>query len=247
MGTTKTSVIVELYDLAITERPDDRFGRVVTSKSLSENDLVEIAVSRRTDLNASTLKSSIEILKEIAMEEVANGASVNFGLGYFNLGVNGVFIGDNPGWDSSQHKLIVKATPNAQLRSKLNDTKVNIRGLAVSGPIINRVYDVSSAQENTTLTPGGGVNIEGSKIKIEGTEEGVGLFLLNQADSNEIAIPQTSILVNDPSKITFIVPANITAGDYKLRIGTQFSKSGIPLKEIKVIVFDSILNIDTNR
>ena len=60
----KSSVIVELYDLALTERKDDRFGRVVTAKSLSEDDLVNIAITRRTDLNATTLKSSIEILKE---------------------------------------------------------------------------------------------------------------------------------------------------------------------------------------
>ena len=41
MGTTeKNSVVVELYDLTLTERKDDRFGRVVTSKSLSEDDMI---------------------------------------------------------------------------------------------------------------------------------------------------------------------------------------------------------------
>ncbi len=36
--TEKSSVIVELYDLAITERKDDRFGRVVITRSLTEDD-----------------------------------------------------------------------------------------------------------------------------------------------------------------------------------------------------------------
>ena len=78
----KSSVIVELYDLSITERKDDLFGRVVTTKSLSEDDLVNIAVSQRTELNPNTLKASMEILKQIAIAQIANGASVSFGLGY---------------------------------------------------------------------------------------------------------------------------------------------------------------------
>lgn len=38
----KNQVMVELYDLSLTERKDDRFGRVVTSKSLNQDDLIKI-------------------------------------------------------------------------------------------------------------------------------------------------------------------------------------------------------------
>jgi hypothetical protein len=54
MATTqKSKVMVELYDLTITERKDDRFGRVVTSKSLNENDRIiyEITVPVGTKAN----------------------------------------------------------------------------------------------------------------------------------------------------------------------------------------------------
>ncbi len=130
--TEKSSVIVELYDLAITERKDDRFGRVVITRSLTEDDLVQEAVSRRTDLNAVTLKASIDILKEIAMEEVTNGASVRFGLGYFNLKANGVFIGDNARRDSAQHSLDIHVTPTGEFRSAVKAISVDVRGMAVS-------------------------------------------------------------------------------------------------------------------
>ena len=61
MADEKNKVMVELYDLAITERKDDRFGRVVTHKSLNEDDLINIAVQRRTDLSPTSLKSTMEI------------------------------------------------------------------------------------------------------------------------------------------------------------------------------------------
>ena len=239
----KNSVIVELYDLTLTERKDDRFGRVVTTRSLTEDDLIAIAVSRRTDLNPTTLKASMDILKGIATEQIANGASVSFGLGYFNLGVNGVFIGDDARWDSTIHSLSVRTTPNAILRNAVNSSSVDVRGMASSGLFINSVTDVTSGEVSSRLTPGGGVNLTGSKIKIDGDNPALGIYLVNQSTSDSIVVPKTSLLVNDPSKITFIVPATLVNGDYKLSIVTQYSNSGTLLKEPRSYTFDYILNV----
>ena len=244
MATTgKNSLIVELYDLTITERKDDRFGRVVTTKSINEDDLINTAVSRRTDLNPATLRSSMEILKEIAIEEIANGASVSFGLGYYNVAVNGVFIGDNAKWESSKHSLSVRVTPSAQLRNAVNAATVDVRGMAGIGTIVNSVTDIASGEVNTRLTPGGAVNLTGSKIKIAGDNPANGISLTNQANNVVTVIAVNAIAVNDPSKITFIVPADLAPGDYKLSITTQFSSQSTLLKDPRTSIFDYILTV----
>lgn len=239
----KSSVIVELQDLVLTERKDDRFGRVVTTRSLNEDDLVKIAVSRRTDLSATTLKASLEILKQLAIEQIANGASVRFGLGYFNLGVNGVFIGDNARWDPNIHSLNVNVTPVAELRNSVRATSVEVRGLSASGLAINSLIDVASGEENKRLTPGGGVNLTGNKIRINGDAVGVGIALINQATNESIAIPLNALLINEPSRISFVVPASLPAGDYKLSLTTQFSAAQTTLKDARTFLFDYILNV----
>ncbi|MCK9618820.1 MAG: DUF4469 domain-containing protein, partial [Lentimicrobiaceae bacterium] len=216
----KNSVVVELHDLTLTEQKDDRFGRVVTSKSLNEDDLVNLALARGTDLSATTLKSSVELLKKVAIDQISNGASVKFGLGYFHLTVNGTFIGDNATWDPTQHSLAVNAIPTAELREAVKQTSVNVRGMAASGLFVNSVTDVTTGAVNSRLSPGGGVNLSGSRIKIEGTDPAIGIHLINQQTSEVITIPQTSLLINDPSKLTFIVPATLPDGDYKLNIAT---------------------------
>ena len=232
-----------MYDLTLTERKDDRFGRVVTRKSLTEDDLINIAVTRRTDLNATSLRSSIDILKDIAKEEIANGSSVSFGLGYFSMGVNGVFIGDNAKWDTSKHSLSIRVAPTAELRNAAKSVSVDVRGMAEIGTVVNSVTDVTSGEVNSRLTPGGGVNLIGNKIKITGDKAGIGISLTNQATNEVIAIPSTSILVNDPSKITFIVPATTAEGDYKLGIATQYTPTGVFLKEPRIFIFDYVLNV----
>ncbi|MCK9617305.1 MAG: DUF4469 domain-containing protein, partial [Lentimicrobiaceae bacterium] len=65
----------------------------------------------------------------------------------------------------------------------------------------------------------------------------------NQQTSEVITIPQTSLLINDPSKLTFIVPATLPDGDYKLNIATQFSPSAKILSEVRTYVFDYVLNV----
>jgi hypothetical protein len=240
---SKDNIInVELYDLAITERTDDRCGKIVSAGSITEDDLIQLAVSRRTDLNAATLRAALEILKDVAVESIANGNSVNFGLGYFLLDVKGVFVGDHARWDSKQHALTVHVSPAARLRNAVKEASVNVLGMASTGVVINSVTDVFTGEVNQRLTPGGGVNLAGSKIKIAGDDPSVGLFLILQDTQDVIPIPMNSVLVNDPSKISFILPNDLPGGDYKLMLTTQFSNSSVLLKEPRTYVFDYVLN-----
>ncbi|MDR2361728.1 MAG: DUF4469 domain-containing protein [Prevotellaceae bacterium] len=243
MTNEKDAVMVELYDLLFTDKKDDRFGRVITTKSLKEDDLIHLAVQRRTDLNPSTLRSSLDILKEIATEELANGASVYFGLGYFSLIVNGVFLGDHAKWDPDQHTLHVKTTASAEVRKKIKSLHVNVLGMAQSSLVINTVTDVASGETNTRLTPGGGVNLAGIKIRLVGDNPDNGIKLTEQASGAITPIPPNTILVNEPSRITFIVPPSLPTGDYKLSITTQYSHGSVLLKTPNTYVFDNLLTV----
>jgi hypothetical protein len=115
--------------------------------------------------------------------------------------------------------------------------------MAPSGAIVNTVTDATTSEVNSRLTPGGGVKVAGTRVKIAGEHPSTGIRLINQETSEIIAIPATSLLLNDPSKITFIVPATIVAGDYKLSITTQFSTSNTLLKEPRTYIFDYVLNV----
>jgi hypothetical protein len=234
-------IFVELYELLLTARKDDRSGRAVSTGSLKIDDLIAIAVTRRSDINAVTMKAVYEILREIALEEVCNAKHVEFGLTYNSLGIEGVFIGDHPVWDKEKNRLVFTSTAAADVRQALKNIEVEILGMASSGIFINSLTDAVSGEVNTHLTPGGGVKLAGSKIKIAGDAEGVGIHLTEINTEAVTDIPAASILDNEPSKITFIVPANLPAGDYKLSITTQFSHSAVLLKEPRTYVFDYVL------
>jgi len=233
-------LIVELYELLLTARKDDRFGRVVSTGSMKIDDLISVAVTQRSDINAVTMKAAYEILKDVARDEICNGKQVEFGLSHYKIGVNGVFIGDHASWNDGEHTLFLQAISTAEARDALKNISVDVRGMASSGMYINTLTDVSSGEVNARLTPGGAVNITGVKIKIAGDAPEVGVHLTEINSGATVDIPLTSIAINDPSKITFVVPADLPAGDYKLSITTQFATNTL-LKEPRTYVFDYVL------
>ena len=123
-------VLVELYELLLTARKDDRSGRVVSTGSLKIDDLIKVAVSRRSDINAATMKASYEILKEVVLEEVCGGKSVEFGLSHYKLNVDGIFLGDHASWDSSKNSLVLNAIATAETREALKSISVEVLGMA---------------------------------------------------------------------------------------------------------------------
>jgi hypothetical protein len=233
-------IFVELYDLIITARKDDRSGRVVSTGSVKIDGLVEVASKRRTDISPAVMKASYVLLREAALEEFCNGKSVEFGLVYNQLGTNGIFIGDHPGWDPKKNSLALFAVATAETREAMKNIEVEVLGMASSGLYVNTLTDVTSDKVNTCITPGGGVNLTGTKIRIAGDSPEVGICLTEVNTDVVTTIPMTSILVNEPSKVTFIVPADLPAGDYKLSIITQYNPN-ILLKEPRTYVFDYVL------
>jgi hypothetical protein len=193
-------VIVELYDLLITARRDDRFGRVVSTGSLKIDDLITIAIARGSDINAATMKAAYEILKETALEEVRNAKQVEFGLSHYGLGVNGVFIGNHAVWKDGEHSFSLRATTTAEVHNALKEVTAEVRGMAASGIYVNTLIDVASGEINSRLTPGGGVNMTGFKIKIAGDAPEVGIHLTEVNSDAAVDIPASSIPVNEPSK-----------------------------------------------
>ncbi len=239
---TEGGIIVELYDLAITARKDDRFGRVVSPKRRSLSDLINIAAKRRTDLNPSTIRTAFDLVMDVAQEELDNGASVDIGMVNLGVGVSGVFEGDRAQWDSNKHSLIVIANPKALVRKRLNSSTVKVLGMASTGIAINTLTDVTTGDMNTRITPGGGINLTGSKIKIAGDSADNGITLRNVDTQESISVPANAILVNDPSKVSFVAPAGLPAGEYQLVITTQFSGGGAFLKEPRIYVCDYVLS-----
>jgi hypothetical protein len=236
-------VIVELYKNQLTEREDDYYGRIVNIASVNEDELIDRVVKTGTDIHAPTLKAAYQLLKREALAAIVRGEIVSFGLGHIALDVQGSFIGQGAQWDSQKNKLTARIAASKELRERLARTPVHVLGEAPDGSVINSITDVSSDKVNDTLTPGGIANIKGNRIKITGSKPGIGLFFTEQTSGEVFTVPFNTIGTNDPSKITFVIPA-LYVGNYLLSIVTQYSGGGKERKDLKTILLNYVLTVE---
>ena len=103
-------------------------------------------------------------------------------------------------WDPEANEIYVNFTQGKELREAIADVVVNVIG--------------------DTLT--------GKNIKVVGDDPSVGITLTD-GEGTETRIKAGAIGLNQPSKLIFLVPANLAAGDYTLTITTQFN-GGYQLK-----------------
>ena len=242
--TTTDAVIVELYDNQLTSRTDDRYGRVVNLASVTDDVLISRAIENGFNGNAASMKAALDVVDAETLKAIVRGEIVKRGTGYIALDVSGSFIGDNPVWNPAVNKLAARITPSKDLRESLQSVPVRIRGMAAEGNVINSITDVATGSVNAVLTAGGMANIKGVRIKIAGDAPGVGLFLTNQDTSAVVQVPMTAIGINDPSKISFVVPATLAAGDYLLSIGTQFTDASALLREARIVTLNYVLTVE---
>jgi hypothetical protein len=239
------AVIVELFDNPLTERTDDRYGRVINVASISEDTLIKRAIGHGYNGNADSMYAAYQAMKHEALNAIVRGEVVHFGLGYVTLDVEGVFIGDVPEWNPEKHKLVASITATKELRETLKVTPVHIIGMAPDRAAIAQVTDVTTGKVNELLTPGGMVNIKGARIRIEGDDPAVGLFLTSQDTRQAEQIPATAIGMNDPSKVMFVVPATLAAGSYLMSIVTQVTTNPKHLLNApRTITFNQILTVE---
>ena len=100
--------------------------------------------------------------------------------------------------------------------------------------------------QNGKLTPNGGLVGTGDRIKIAGEEgKNVGYFFINSKDEKETAVPMTSVLRNDPSAFSLIIPA-LADGSYYLEVCTQYGgNSKCLLKGVRRNRFPYLLTVGT--
>jgi hypothetical protein len=244
MTENKNKVYVELYDASLTQRKDDRIGRVLNNGSAPIDDLIADAIDRGTDISPVTLRAAYDLLKTAALHRALRAQRVEFGLGITYVESTGTFIGDSAKWDPARNRLIAKLLPSKDLREALKAVEVAVLGAAQVPNVISSVEDVVTGQVNVCLTRGGMAHIHGSKIKIIGTDPETGLKLTQSTGGTVWDVPTTAIGINDPSRVSFVVPADLPADEYTLSIVTQYSGSAKELKKSRTVTLEYALQID---
>lgn len=242
--TTQTIVVMEnilhrikanLYENVLTDDANDYLARVSSERTLNVKEICSSAVSRGgADVSASTMEHCMDLFLGEMGYLLSDGFSVN--TGYFTATplIKGVFNSPTEKFSSDKHSVLFQFNQGATLRNMLSNISVEIMGVAESGISIAQVTDVKTGLVNDQITPNRNLRIKGSKLKVVGDNESIGIYFVNETTNERIKVDPSDIVTNNPSELIIITP-ELTKGGYTLEVVSQYGVS-VMLKEPRTAV-----------
>ncbi len=218
-----------ITDNSITiDNKEDKILIPETVGSVSLSGIYKEMKAEDTGLREETIRHVTDLFQRVVTRLVLSGYNVNTGLFYAAPKITGII--EQGKWNPEKNAIYVSITQGKQLREAIAKTHVQILGEKANRMYIAGSEDTSTRAEDGTCTPGRNLVLTGRMLKIAGNNSLVGVTLINSQGA-ETKLPEDMIVVNNPSQLIVLLPTNLEAGKYELKVTTQHSGGKNLLKE----------------
>ena len=216
-------------------------ARVEPELTLTLNDIVDRMVASGTTLTKTDIIAVLNSFFEIIIKMISQGFAINLGYFHIHYTIQGNFDSPTDQFDPTKgHRIVLHITPGVPFKQGLEHIRTERIHATPHAPLIEEVTDITSGKTDSTITPGGMVNVSGENLKVEGDDTSVGVYFV---DSSKTEHKVTGGMAdNIPSRLIFIVPA-LSAGTYTLEIRTQYSGGGTTVKKPRTGVYKHTLTV----
>lgn len=256
------------YLNALTKEVDDDYYLIL--QITGTLDLAGI-IKRLRDKEIATKNVNGESFVNTVFKEMAqaNAEGYNIVTPYFRSspGLNAVVKAEDLGHPLSPERTNAKINfsqgEDARKAAATISVYVNEQS-AASGPVIQSVYDPTNNIPNTLYT-GGMVLIQGMRMSLKGEDASVGITFVKAEDDDdrpvieseegnaiqvgeEVFVRPKEVYPNTPSNLQFILPSEITPGNWNVKITTQASSaSNVTTKSPRTYQFEKTIKVDTRK
>lgn len=213
---------------------NDCIADVLTRLQTRRNeDVANRILAAGSELRKETILSVLNRRDEEVRDILLSGCSFMDGLVQISPRVAGVWANAGSPFDPAAHKRTVDLVPTAAFRDALEGVGVRVLGTKASGAEITLITDTASGRTDGTLTIGDDIIIDGSKIKVDETDEAQGVFIVDSSGAEHKVTRRLS--VNKPSQLIARVPADVSEGACTVIVRTRYTTGGIALKEPRTV------------
>lgn len=238
--------LFDLSELNVDDSSTNSYYALVNSlNSYSVSDIASAIEADRTDLRRQTIETVVNLFNEKAMQKVCMGGIVNTGLAVLRPTIRGKFIGTTGQvTDDITPNIVINSTRS--LRNELSEVKLKYSGnvLTTGGSMIGSVSTSDDGELAGVIYPGEFVVIKGRYIKcVDATGRGNGIVSFVSLTTSE-SFETSTFAHNGMNKVIAIVPRNLPSDSYKLMLTTYYSRSGIPLKNARILEYSKTLIVE---
>ena len=172
---------------------------------------------------------ALATFSKVMTDIVQDGQAVN--LPFFKMfpAISGTFDSADAPFSHSDHQVEMNLNLSKELEELLPKVQVHKEDFQPNLPVISEVLDINSGSQNANITAGGAIKIDGSRLKIEGSDPSNGVYFVSEDGGTQSKVVST-LIQNRPGELIVTVPS-LTMGDqFTLKITTQYS-GGVTLKK----------------
>lgn len=218
----KYTLNVQTVDNPLTEDPKDTRFVLVSNGTADFDRVVSEIMALNPGLERETVEAVIRFEHRVIKRLTLNGMRVSNGL--FSAVASPKGRGGSA-WDPSVNTLDIAIAQGADWREAIRNTNINVLGPKAEVMYIAGTQDAATRGTAGEATAGRPFSVTGNYLKVAGTDPKVGIFLVD-SKGEETRVTEDYWAVNEPKKLTFIIPAGLADGTYTLRVTTQFSRGG---------------------
>jgi hypothetical protein len=180
-------------------------------------------------------------------ESVLAGYAVDDGWARWSVGLSGTVPAERLGHYAREGevKTGVNINPSGEGQKMMTGARVFVHEEAASGaPALRAVEDALSETQDTLYT-GRMAELRGARLTIAGPDAAaVGVFFTPEGGGQAVHIPGTDCKPNEPSLVRFVVPAAVTAGQYRVSLATRWSQGhGKFTDEVRTGVYERVVTV----
>lgn len=219
---------------------EDYVGKIKAIQTFYMPDVARFISEERTEYRPDTIVNIAGLIDNKIRQLVCQGNNVVTGNVQLSPAIGGLFLGKTGTVDPAKNKPIINMIPTAAMRAEVEKVTLEFSGNVrdMGGANIGLVKDVTTGKTDGTITPGGLLDVTGSKIRcINADNTGMGSLTLVKLSDMSVAAEITVLGINDPSRLMFNIPTGLSDGEYQLTIETWFSTNSTQLKQPRTLVY----------
>ncbi|KKB48395.1 DNA-binding domain-containing protein [Parabacteroides gordonii] len=218
-----------LADNSLTTDPKDRILVLESAGNAGHDEIYKEMREEDTGLRQETLVHVVTLYERIVARFLMNGFSVNTGLFHAIPRFTGII--EKGLWNPEKNGIYVSFIQDKVIREEITKTEIVIEGEKADVMYITGVEDRSNGMTDGSMTPGRNFAVYGAYLRVIGDDPAVGITFRNTTTDAVVTLGSDMFSTNDPGKLIFIVPSELTDGEYELTITNQYMKGKNALRK----------------
>lgn len=208
----------------ITPDPNDQSAHVVTTESLSLEDLAAELANRGTVTSKALALAVLNGAQELMAEKVAGGAAINTPLLTLRPGITGVFTDPTDTFDPARHTKRCNLQMGRMLAEAMTAATTEKILKPAPEPALNAFINKNTGGVNGTITPGGIGEVVGEELKFDPAVAAAGIYFVPTAAGAAVKVPTANIATRTEGSLLFLTPA-LVAGTYRLEVRRAYGQA----------------------